>query len=89
MELFAWESHGKKTFHTLSEELFEPSKKLAANQGVYNGFFSVVLAWSCLIEDPIWSDNIATFFLSCVIIAGIFGALTITYKIFSHRPCPQ
>ncbi|MEY8758960.1 DUF1304 domain-containing protein [Chryseobacterium tongliaoense] len=88
MEVFAWETLGKKTFKTLPEELFEPSKKLAANQGVYNGFLSIGLAWSCFIDDPIWSENIGIFFLSCVIVAGIFGAWTITSKIFFTQAVP-
>ena len=40
MEMFAWESVGKKTFKkALPDELFKPTKGLAANQGLYNGFF--------------------------------------------------
>ncbi len=41
MEMFAWETLGKKTFRgSLPDELFKPTKKLAANQGLYNGFLS-------------------------------------------------
>lgn len=39
MEMFAWETAGKKAFgKALPEELFKPTKGLAANQGLYNGF---------------------------------------------------
>ena len=47
MEMFAWETLGKKTFKgSLPNELFKPTKKLAANQGLYNGFLSTGLIWS-------------------------------------------
>ena len=55
MEMFAWETLGKKTFKgSLPDELFKPTKKLAANQGLYNGFLSAGLIWSFLIENPEW-----------------------------------
>jgi len=46
MEMFAWETVGKKTFRTIPAELFKPTKALAANQGLYNGFLSAGLIWS-------------------------------------------
>ena len=47
MEMFAWETLGKKTFKgSLPNELFKPTKKLAANQGLYNGFLAAGLIWS-------------------------------------------
>ncbi len=55
MEMFAWETLGKKTFKgSLPDELFKPTKKMAANQGLYNGFLSAGLIWSFLIENPEW-----------------------------------
>ena len=89
MEMFAWETAGKKTFGTsLPHELFKPTKGLAANQGLYNGFLVAGLAWSFLIENADWSINIRLFFLSCVAIAGIFGALTASKKIFFVQALP-
>ena len=87
-EMFAWETIGKKTFKSLPEHLFKPTKGLAANQGLYNGFLSAGLIWSFFINDIIWQTNIATFFLSCVIIAGIFGAVTASKKIFYVQAIP-
>ncbi|MDF5691552.1 DUF1304 domain-containing protein [Aquirufa aurantiipilula] len=76
LEMFAWETLGKKTFKgALAPELFKPTKGLAANQGLYNGFLAAGLIWSFCISDPIWSKNVALFFLSCVSVAGLFGAL--------------
>lgn len=89
MEMFAWETLGKKTFKgSLKEELFRPTKSLAANQGLYNGFLSAGLIWSLIISDELWSKNIALFFLGCVIVAGIYGALTASKKIFFVQALP-
>ncbi|MGZ5196547.1 MAG: DUF1304 domain-containing protein [Kaistella sp.] len=89
MEMFAWETLGKKTFKgALKDELFKPTKGLAANQGLYNGFLAAGLLWSLLISDEIWAKNIATFFLGCVIVAGIYGALSASKKIFFVQALP-
>lgn len=89
MEMFAWESLGKKTFKSsLPENLFAPTKGLAKNQGLYNGFLSAGLVWSLLISDEIWSKNVALFFLGCVAVAGIFGAITASRKIFFVQALP-
>lgn len=89
MEMFAWETLGKKTFKgSLPNELFKPTKKLAANQGLYNGFLAAGLIWSFFIENPEWQKNIQLFFLGCVIVAGIYGALTASRKIFFVQALP-
>lgn len=89
MEMFAWETLGKKTFkNVLPDEMFRPTKGLAANQGLYNGFLAAGLLWTIFIEDPIWNANISIFFLSCVAIAGIYGALTASKKIFVVQALP-
>lgn len=89
MEMFAWETAGKKTFKgSLPEDLFQPTKGLAANQGLYNGFLAAGLIWSLFISDPIWQTNIASFFLICVLVAGIYGAFTASRKIFFVQALP-
>lgn len=89
MEMFAWETAGKKTFgKSLPHELFKPTKGLAANQGLYNGFLAAGLIWSFFIENAEWSVNIRLFFLGCVAVAGIFGALTASKKIFVVQALP-
>lgn len=89
MEMFAWETLGKKTFKgALPNELFKPTKTLAANQGLYNGFLSAGLIWTFFIENQQWSTNIALFFLGCVAIAGVFGAFTASKKIFYTQALP-
>ncbi|GAB3995863.1 DUF1304 domain-containing protein [Spirosoma daeguense] len=88
LEMFAWTTRGRKTFRSLAPELFEPTKALAANQGLYNGFLAAGLIWSLLIQDPIWSQNVAFFFLGCVIVAGVYGALTAQKSIFYVQALP-
>lgn len=87
-EMFAWDTIGRKTFKQIPPEVFPKTKALAANQGLYNGFLVAGLVWSLLIEDPKWSFYIAVFFLSCVLVAGIYGALTATKKIFWVQGLP-
>lgn len=89
MEMFAWETLGKKTFKgVLPADLFKPTKGLAANQGLYNGFLAAGLIWTFFIADEVWRTNIAVFFLGCVVVAGVFGALTASKKIFFVQALP-
>lgn len=89
MEMFGWETQGKKTFkNALADELFKPTKTLAANQGLYNGFLAAGLIWTFFITDNLWKTNISVFFLSCVAVAGIYGGLTASRKIFFVQALP-
>lgn len=89
MEMFAWETKGKETFkNSLSAELFKPTKKLAANQGLYNGFLAAGLTWTFFISDSVWKTNISAFFLICIAVAGVYGALTADKKIFFVQALP-
>ena len=89
LEMFAWETKGKKAFKgSLRPELFAPTKVLAANQGLYNGFLAAGLIWTFFITDVAWSTNVAVFFLACVIVAGVYGAVTATKKIFFIQALP-
>lgn len=89
LEMFAWETAGKKAFKgAMPDNLFTPTKTLAANQGLYNGFLAAGLLWTFFITDINWRTNIAVFFLSCVAIAGIYGAFTASKKIFFIQALP-
>lgn len=89
MEMFAWETLGRKIFRgAMPNDMFPKTKILAANQGIYNGFLAAGLIWSLVIGDTLWSQYIAIFFLSCVIIAGITGAVTASKKIFYTQALP-
>lgn len=86
--MFVWTTRAKKVFRTIPEDLFEKTKVLAANQGLYNGFLAAGLFWSLLIQDINWSKNIALFFLGCVAVAGVFGAATASKRILYVQTIP-
>ena len=87
LEMFFWtKPKGLKTFG-LTKEYAESSKVLAANQGLYNGFLAAGLIWSILDKDL--TISLSSFFLSCVIIAGIYGAYsTKKMKLFYIQSLP-
>lgn len=88
LEMFAWESRGPKVFRTFPKEMFAPTRTMAANQGLYNGFLAAGLIWSLLISNPVWQSHIALFFFGCVAVAGIYGAFTASRKIFYVQALP-
>jgi putative membrane protein len=87
LEMFFWtKPKGLKAFG-ITKEFAEQSKTLAANQGLYNGFLAAGLIWSLINKD--FSDQIALFFLSCVVLAGIYGAYsTKKIKLFYIQSIP-
>lgn len=87
-EIFAWETRGPAAFATLPAELFAPTTAMAANQGLYNAFLAAGLLWSLFVSDPVWQKRIATFFLGCVAVAGIFGAVTVSPRIAFVQTVP-
>lgn len=87
-EMFKWTSRGPKVFSSFPKDLFEPTKVLAANQGLYNGFLGAGLVWSVLIGDPQWQRNVALCFLLFVLVAGIYGAMTAERKIVFVQAVP-
>jgi len=88
LEMFVWTTKGKKVFRSIPADLFEKTKVLAANQGLYNGFLAAGLLWSLFIQNEIWHFNVAAFFLSCVMVAGIYGGVTATRSIFFKQALP-
>ncbi|GGG37807.1 membrane protein [Croceivirga lutea] len=88
LEMFAWTTKARKVFKNFPQDLFEPTKNMAANQGLYNGFLAAGLMWSILITDSLWSIYIALFFLSCVVVAGLYGAYSVSKKIFFVQGVP-
>ena len=60
----------------------ESSKKLAMNQGLYNGFLAAGLIWGNFVLPPL-RQPVAIFFASCVLIAGVFGGMTVTRRILA------
>ena len=88
LEMFAWTTAGRKTFKSMPADMFEKTKSMAGNQGLYNGFLAAGLIWSLIVSDPEWSQQIATFFLACVASAGIYGAVSVQRSIFYIQGMP-
>ena len=89
IEMFAWTTKGRKVFKgALPDELFDKTRGLAANQGLYNGFLSAGLFWGLLVGDPIWSFRIQLFFLLCVLTAATFGAIRSSFSILLKQGLP-
>jgi putative membrane protein len=88
IEMFAWTTTGPKVFRGFPKDLFEKTKSMAANQGLYNGFLAAGLIWSLITSDLILGRSLAYYFLACVIIAGIYGAVTVSRGIFYKQALP-
>ena len=87
-EMFAWTTRGPKIFSHFPKDLFEPTKAMAANQGLYNGFLAAGLIWSLFVSDPVWQKKIALCFLLFVFVAGVYGAATASKKILFVQSVP-
>ena len=86
LEMFLWtEPIGIRIFG-LTPEFASASASLAANQGLYNGFLSAGLIWSLIGRDDAFARKI--FFLSCVVVAGVFGAATASASILFIQALP-
>ncbi len=89
IEMFAWETTGRKVFKgALPDELFSSTKGLAANQGLYNGFLAAGLLWSFFIDDVTWSFNVRVFFLCCVVVAALYGGFRSSKSIILKQGFP-
>jgi len=85
LEMFMWNTpFGRKTFG-LKEDFAKQSTTLAANQGLYNGFLAAGLLWGLVSTG---GYDALVFFLSCIIIAGIYGALTANRSILFIQALP-
>ncbi len=86
LEMFLWDKpFGLRTFGN-TQEAATASKTLAMNQGLYNGFLAAGLFWGLSLGDG--GTSVRVFFLSCVVVAGIFGGLTASRKILFVQALP-
>jgi putative membrane protein len=76
-----------KTFRNSLESAIK-SEVLAGNQGLYNGFLAAGLAWGLVQGNPDFAFQIKTFFLLCVITAGVYGAITVSRRILHVQAAP-
>ena len=88
LEMFLWTRPlGLKTFRNTIEKATD-SAVLAANQGLYNGFLAAGLIWGLIHDNPDFAFQIKTFFLLCVIVAGVYGAATVSRRILYVQAAP-
>ena len=88
LEMFLW-THpiGLRTFRN-TPELARQSATLAANQGLYNGFLAAGLLWAAFHPRPELAFQLKVFFLGCVLVAGVGGAITVSKRIFYVQAVP-
>jgi putative membrane protein len=88
LEMFLWNGPiGQKVFRT-TPQVASDSRVLAANQGLYNGFLAAGLVYGLLAGNSNVKTALVVFTLSCVIAAGVFGALTVSKRIFFVQALP-
>lgn len=88
LEMFLWTTpKGHKAFR-LTPEFAEQTKALAANQGLYNGFLAVGLAWGLVHPVEEFATQLRVFFLSTVVVAGAYGGATAARKIWYIQMTP-
>jgi putative membrane protein len=88
LEMFLWTRPlGLKTFRNTPEQAAD-SAVLAANQGLYNGFLAAGLVWGLVQGVPSFAFQIKMFFLLCVIVAGVYGAATVSRRILFVQAVP-
>jgi len=86
LEMFLWDKPTGRRVFKLTPEFATASKALAANQGLYNGFLAAGLLWGLSLG--VEGLHIKLFFLACVLIAGIFGAMTVSRRILYIQGAP-
>lgn len=88
LQMFLWtKPKGLKVFNQSLEQAMS-SKILAANQGLYNGFLASGLVWSLLISDSVHAKSVKVFFITCVLLAGLYGGKTVNKKVFFIQGLP-
>jgi putative membrane protein len=88
LEMFAWTQPRTRRAFGTTAEFAEESKTMAANQGLYNGFLAAGLLWGIVHPNPATGHQIDLFFLICVIVAGVYGGLTVKRSILLIQGLP-
>jgi putative membrane protein len=87
LEMFLWKGARARAAFGTTKEFAEASAPLAANQGLYNGFLAAGLVWGLIAGNPV-GFAFQAFFLGCVIVAGIYGAITANRRILFVQVVP-
>jgi putative membrane protein len=86
LEMIAWDTPAGRRIFGTTAEFAAQSKRLAMNQGLYNGFLVAGLVWGLSLGSD--GTAVKTFFLGCVIVAGVFGAATVSSRILYVQALP-
>ncbi len=86
LEMFLWDKPAGLRAFGMTQEKATATKVLAANQGLYNGFLAAGLFWGLSLGSG--GTGVKIFFLSCVLIAGLYGAATASRKILFIQAVP-
>ena len=86
LEMFLWDKPAGLRAFGQTREAAAASKVLAANQGLYNGFLAAGLFWGLSLGTG--GSDIKVFFLSCVLVAGLYGAATASRRILFVQAVP-
>lgn len=88
MEMFLWTKPRTLKVFGLDKALAEQTKSMAANQGLYNGFLAAGLVFGLLHSNQVFGTQIQLFFLVCVMVAAVFGSLTVKKSILYVQGVP-
>jgi len=84
LEMFLWEKPAGLRAFGLTKEFAAATRVLAGNQGLYNGFLAAGLIWGLVSGDV----YVKIFFLGCVLVAGVYGAITANVRILWIQAAP-
>lgn len=87
LEMFLWKTPRGRAIFGTEKEFADEAAALAANQGLYNGILAAGLIWSLFASDNV-AYQVQIFFLISVIVAGLYGAATVTRRILLFQALP-
>jgi len=82
LEMFLWDKPIGLQIFRISKEQAEASRLVAANMGLYNGFLAAGLLWG--LHPSVFANDIRSFFLCCIIVAGGYGAYSLKQKMVAY-----
>ena len=88
LEMFMWTKPRALKVFGMTKEVAQSSKTLAANLGLYNGFLAAGLIWGLVHPTPAIGEQVQIFFLSCVLVAAIYGGLSAKRSILIVQGLP-
>lgn len=89
LEMALWRTPRARAAFGTTPELAEATVVMAGNQGLYNGFLVAGLVVA-LVAGPRSAVGVvfAVFFLLCVLVAGLYGAATVSRRILLVQSLP-